>query len=813
MPMRFILIIFCLLWLPIVVCSQELDDDLYRYKIDGYDSYEQMAQSDTTLFYRTLSVSDLYEQITSYRFSFVENSRRGFYFTSRTASLDGLTLRRSNISLLRRLGLTERTYSGLAHGDDDLGGIAGADAFSTREAVPLGGGNVGLFFSGRGYLGGVRATINSLMRRGWSLTLYASARGGDDLHVKGVYNNSIDGGLRLAREFNSGARFSLVALSTMGERGLRSGSTEEAFSLTGDNLYNPAWGYQSGRERTSRYRRDAVPYVMMSFSVPIGDATQMLIAAGSDYGRRSYSTLGWYDAMTPRPDNYRYLPSYFTNADVAALVSERWRAGDDRYTQISWSELYAVNRMSSTGAAYAMDERVERIARIEAQAIFTTRIDERVTIRYGLRGIYNSSRNFKLLRDMMGATLLHDIDYYLMDDDTFSNHLRNNLRSQTDLVAEGDRFSYDYDLVERRLMAELGIEFSSQRWHFGADMSVGSHWTHRRGYFEKELFPGDKSFGRSKEQLFNPYTIKASIDFAPSVGHNLSLAAMVAEVTPQVRYMFLNPLYNNRLVDDLTTEKLLSAELSYRHSSQRADISVAAFYTLSRDGRQTYRAYDDLSATYADVDISRLGELHYGVEAAAELRFSEHWRASLSASAGEYKYSENPLVALYDDTDNSPIATASDSYVGDCHIGGAPSLSGSAEITYLNYNGWIFSLGVQGVAMRYVDPSFVRRTERVMVQGAASEEIHRQFLTQQRLDDAWTMDASLSRWFDVGRSRLSLTLSVRNLLGYDDIVYGGYESSRIRNYTASGRRIYSPQEDILTYSYPRTYYAVVSWKF
>ena len=60
--------------------------------------------------------------------------------------------------------------------------------------------------------------------------------------------------------------------------------------------------------------------------------------------------------------------------------------------------------------------------------------------------------------------------------------------------------------------------------------------------------------------------------------------------------------------------------------------------------------------------------------------------------------------------------------------------------------------------------------------------------------------------------RLSLTLSVRNLLGNRNIVYGGYESSRIRNYMSGAQRIYAPQDDVLTYAYPRTYYVVLSWK-
>ena len=76
-----------------------------------------------------------------------------------------------------------------------------------------------------------------------------------------------------------------------------------------------------------------------------------------------------------------------------------------------------------------------------------------------------------------------------------------------------------------------------------------------------------------------------------------------------------------------------------------------------------------------------------------------------------------------------------------------------------------------------------------------------------------TVDASVSKWFYTHRGRVVVTLSVRNLLGSRDTVYGGYESSRLRRYTAGSQNVYRPLPDIITYSYPRTYYCVVSWKF
>ena len=809
--MRKITILIYALFFLLTASAQEVDD-YSQYKID--DELQQMEPitTDTLLFYRALhSYGDLYEEVTAYRFSFAENARRGFYFTEREATLDGVALRHSNISLLRRLGLSERSYAGLAHSSENLSGMAGEDEFSTMDGVPVEGRNVSVFFSGRGYLGGIRATRHWMMRRGWSMSAYAALKGGDDLYVNGVYNNAIDVALRVTKSYDSGATLSFVALESDGERGLRSGSTEEAFTLTGDKLYNPSWGRQQGKVRNSRVRKESVPFAMASLSVPIGNNTQMNIAVGGDYGLRSYSTLGWYDAMTPRPDNYRYLPSYFSAKDVAAEVEDRWRSGDERYTQIDWVELYAQNRMSADGAVYAMDKRVERIARVEAVAHFQTELGQNLTVGYGVRGRYNSSRNYKQMADLLGATHLLDMDYYLMDDDTFSNRLQNDLRNPDRNVAVGDRFSYDYALVERGVEANASLKYLASRWRFDVGMAVGATQQYRHGYFEKEIFAGEKSYGRSGVVNFAPYTVKASLGYSLSARHNIDFGAMIAEVAPDVEDMFLNPQYNNRMVDNPVAERHLAAELNYRFNFPDVRLLLSAYFTRTENERDVFRAYDDLSATYCDVDVAEMGITRYGVEASSEIRLSRTLRGSLSAAAGRYIYSDNPVVTHYADADNRVISSRSQSFMNDCFVGGAPMISGSAEITYLN-RGWVASIGAQALALRYVDASPIRRTERVARQASASEEIYREFMSQNRLNDAVTVDASLSRWFNIGASRLSLTLSVRNLLGNRNIVYGGYESSRIRNYMSGAQRIYAPQDDVLTYAYPRTYYVVLSWK-
>ena len=134
--------------------------------------------------------------------------------------------------------------------------------------------------------------------------------------------------------------------------------------------------------------------------------------------------------MTPRPDNYRYMPSYYASGDVAEAVAKEWRAENADYTQLRWDDMYAQNRMSDDDAVYALDYRVERIARAQVVADFRTTLGSDVTLQYGVRGDLRSSRNYKQMEDLMGAVYLRDVDYYLLDDDTYSHSMRNNLLNQ-----------------------------------------------------------------------------------------------------------------------------------------------------------------------------------------------------------------------------------------------------------------------------------------------------------------------------------------------------------------------------------------------
>ena len=76
-----------------------------------------------------------------------------------------------------------------------------------------------------------------------------------------------------------------------------------------------------------------------------------------------------------------------------------------------------------------------------------------------------------------------------------------------------------------------------------------------------------------------------------------------------------------------------------------------------------------------------------------------------------------------------------------------------------------------------------------------------------------TRSASLFKSFYFGRSRLTASLMLRNLLGDADTVYSGYESLRVRRIRSGDALYFAPHATRYTYAYPRSFYLTISYKF
>ena len=708
---------------------------------------------------------------------------------------------------------TMRTLSSLGYKASVESGMSGAvltGAMGETSALLLGAESrlyerqsLRVDLSGRNYLVGVNyrgvydvAPLGVPLKEGWVVMTNARVRTGRDIYVEGVYTNAVDMAVAASYEGRNDNVELIIALP-WSERGLRQASTEEAFTLTHNRLYNPAWGLQGGKVRNSRVATSLRPEAVALWRRRLSAVTDMTLATNIYFERRGSSALTWFNAPTPAPDNYKYMPSYFAREDEHRVVEDAWVANDLRYTQIDWDRLYHTNALQSDGhARYAVASRRANVSHATVNMGFKSRVKD-ADLEYGVAFGNDSEREFRVIDDLLGAQYIVDRDYYLEDDATYSHLTDNNLRKPDNVVGEGGRYGYDYRLA--RLAAML---YATARWRlWGVDFALGANMavehTHRRGYFEKELFAGAASYGRSKGVTMLPAMLTAKGCY--SLGnHGFGVVLMVRGESPNVEDMFLQTEYNNRCVESPELATSVAAEMSYGYTAQRVRLGARLYVAAVTREMDVLHYYDDLAGEYVDAVVRGIGHLHYGVELSADVSWSQYFSSNFALNAAQYIYHRNPVVVTYSDDDNSLIAN-SISEVKGCRVG-APQISAYGDVAF-RYRGWMARASAQYWGARYASVSFVRRTVRV-VSYAASPEEALALKNQQRLPDAATIDVAVSKRIKFNDAlSLNIQLSVRNLLG-SSVVYSAYEENRVSHYKVGNRTYIAPFANRMMYAYP-----------
>ena len=309
--------------------AQMFDSDYY-YPYAEPEERTEDPHSDSLLFYRAIrSSDDLYGRTTDYNLPRVTIRRRGASYDEEQAALLGVKLPYRLFAPLRAVGGVERYDAGIQPGVSTLGGVGGVREFTLTDALPLAPYEASVRVTDRNYRVAGRVRMHR-MWRDWQVGAVVDGRVGRDARIEGVFTNQLTLAARISRTWASGVELTLFGALPVAMRGLRSAATEEAYTLLDDPFYNPSWGFQDGKVRNARVRREVMPFGVAGLKIPLADHTQLTLSTGGEIGLRKQSGLGWYNARTPLPDNYRYMPSY--TGDRAS--EEAWRMADPRYTQV-----------------------------------------------------------------------------------------------------------------------------------------------------------------------------------------------------------------------------------------------------------------------------------------------------------------------------------------------------------------------------------------------------------------------------------------------------------------------------------------------
>lgn len=780
------------------IISEEDDDAFASFIVEeNEEEGSSMGQAPVLL----SASRDPYNNKAGFQFSPIRFRIRGYDAPYQEQLLNGMQMNNLNNGYsawglwngLNNVTISKENLEGLGYSAFTFGGIGGAVNILTRPSAFGKGGRLSYSLSNRTYNHRTMFTYNTgLMPNGWAITLSGSKRWGNHSYIQGQFYDAYGYFLGIEKRFSSHHAIMFYALAAPTERGVASATTQEAYDLAGSNYYNPNIGKQNGKWRNARVRNSHEPIMQLQHEYKTSLLT-LTSGVGYRFGYNGYSALNWHNAPDPRPDYYRYLPSYYSymterpDSFLEGYYTEEWK-GNPNIRYINWERIYNINQDNQTKvysadgkllaegkrSEYVIEDRRNDQRQFNASTVANIALNEQMKLDIGANYRHNITKNFNVIKDLLGGDFWYDIDKFSerdFPDDPSKAQL--DLNNPDKIVKEGDIYSHNYNSFTQ--VAKLWSNYSFISQHIDGHLSAEGSWTeiYRDGKQKRGLFP-ENSFGKSKSLHFLDYGVKLGLIAKLSGRHFFLLNGAYLTKAPYFNDLFVSPRTNNSYIDNPQSEKIASGDISYviRHPFIKGRLTF--FYTRFMDGTRKRSFYDDAYRAFSNIVISHIDREHMGVELGLEAKLTTALTASFVFTYANYTYANSPDYIQTVDN-NQKILEQDQVYWKGFHIAGTPQTAANLSFTY--QTPFYMYLGVD---FNYFDRHYIDLNPKLRTDKARSQ-LDPKFIQQERFPAAFTMDANIGYSWRVKNSQfLRINLSVTNILNNKGVKSGGYEQSRIR---------------------------------
>jgi hypothetical protein len=626
---------------------------------------------------------------------------------------------------------------------------------------------------------------------GWVVSAAASVRYAAEGNVPGTAVSGFSYYFGVDKKTHNGDMLSVVLFGASSRNERASPVLEECLALTGSAQYNSNWGLQAGRKRNANTARTHIPAGIFTYDHRIDNHQSLLLSAGIMTGQKSTTALDWYNAADPRPDYYRYLPSYQKDSVLRGKLVDMYQA-DPLLLQVNWDRLYTVNRNSfeithdvdgvprnSFGglrAHYVIERRVTAVQRLALNCIYNSQPLKEGDFAGGFSVQWQRNHFYKKLEDLLGGEYYVDWNQFAEGD---ASVVQNDLDHSNRLVRTGDRYGYNYVSLTTAASGWAQVTITKKRIDVFAAVQLGYTNFLRDGLARTGLFP-DHSLGRSALHEFSEYTGKAGITYKINGRKYLYLHAAMLSRAPLFTDVFISPATRDTEQEQVSTEKILSAEAGYILNAPSIKFRLSGYATQFSGGMNVLTFYHDGYRSFVNYALSGISHMHAGLEAGLELKISPVITMNAVVATGIYYYNRRPAVAVSIDNDDY-ITERGEVYIKNFRVSGTPQQAYSLGLAYQSPKYFYMNLSGSYFRQQWLEFNPLRRTEAVQQSVLPGSDQWNRTIGQTILPDQYSIDLALGNSFRVklgAKKRILLLYAgVSNLLN-QALITGGYEQLR-----------------------------------
>jgi hypothetical protein len=703
--------------------------------------------------------------------------------------------------------------NGLRASDYTFGGILGSTNINVRPSEQRTGTRISYASSNRSYTHRAMATHSTgLSEDGWAFTVAASRREGREGFVDGTLYNATSFFGSVEKKFNDKHSLTFTSITALNRRGKSAPQTQEVFDLRGIQ-YNSYWGTQNGKIRNSRIKEVSEPILMLNHYWDINETTSLNTNASYQTGKIGNSRIDNngtkvdgealdgegnpyiinLGASNPDPTYYQKLPSYGLRQGYSNIYEIQQNFVNDG--QLNWNSLYNANANANNNgnSSYVLYEDRNDDTQFTINTILNKDISDNFKLNAKVQYTQLTSKNFAEIIDLLGGTGYLDADSFA---DTFDEK-QNNLLNPLFIAGVGDVFKYNFNLYSNVVDGFLQGQFKFNKVDFYLAASISNTSHQRDGLFQNGGFT-ESSYGKSEELNFTNYGTKGGMTYKISGRHIFDINAGYLTKAPNLRNSFSNSRENNNTVENLTSEKVLSADASYIYRGPFLQAKLTGYYTKIQDATEISFFFADGiggdNTAFVQEILSGIDKKHFGAEFGVEAQVTPTIKLKAAGNFGQYTYDNNPN--LYLTTENNTRSQDAGFIDGRKDFGASnlknyklaagPQTAYSVGFEYRDPDYWFVSATANFFDNVYVDIAPLTRTSNFADDGGIpfndyDEDIARQLLQQERFDNYMVVNMIGGKSWKIGNQYISLFASIGNIF---DTKYksGGFEQGRNANY-------------------------------
>jgi len=680
-----------------------------------------------------------------------------------------------------------------------FGGIGGYSNVNMRATNVRAGSRLSYAMTNRAYRHRLMYTYGTGMQsNGWAFAYSLSARYAYEGYIEGTFYEAFSYYAAAEKKFNDNHSLSFSIIGAPTRQGKQSISTQETYDLSGDIYYNSYWGYQTLADgtrikRNSRVQSTHMPVVILTHDWKIDENSKLTSSVYGTFGTSGQTALNWNDDKDPRPDYYKYLPSYYAaTGDTIneAILYNNWQSVDGR--QVNWDQLYfanskniftakdvngvAGNDVEGLRSKYIVENQMNNQICGGLGSVYTRSMDK-LNLTAGLYAQMQRNHYFKTLEDLLGGEFWLDVDQFAEQFFVDPSAAQNDIQNPNRLIYEGDIFGYNYYIMNVKTELFAQAEYSLEKFDFYAAVELSDKMFYRDGLYQTGRFP-DNSLGKSETHNFFNYAAKGGAVYKLSGRQFITVNGAYLTQAPTSRNAYISPRTRDFVANNLSNETIYTGDINYILRYPKLRMRLTYYYTERKNAILLKQFYHEDYNAMVNYMMQGVNYLDQGIEFGVDANIWGGLSVNGVAAYGQHLYNSRPTATISVDNSAEVLATDRVIYLQNYKIGGMPQSAYSAGLKYSGKKYWFAGANFNYYADIYLDPNPDRRTEEALEGYVETDPQVPQILDQTKLDNGYSVSLFAGKSFKISNYFLNVNVNINNLTNNKSFVTGGFEQLR-----------------------------------